>query len=139
MVFLISLTIGWHCICIEHVHRNGDALVNWVALGILAAGIQVEEVSGSEDVQFRVIRYEPELFKHTLMLNYEFPERAGALHEFLEHIKDSANICFFNYKYSGEGVGRSMLGLEFDSADQRSKGMKPKSVKGIALTINCEK
>ena len=64
-------------------------------------GIQVEDVSGTEDVQFRVIRYEPKLFKHTLMLSYEFPERAGALHEFLERIKDSANILLLQLQVFG--------------------------------------
>ncbi|MEM8736571.1 MAG: pyridoxal-phosphate dependent enzyme [Planctomycetota bacterium] len=82
--------------------------------------VPVEDISGSEDVHFRAIRFEPGLFANPLLLNYEFPERAGALHEFLERIQNSANLCYFNYKYSGEGVGRSMLGLEFDSSDDRA-------------------
>ncbi|MFK7734859.1 MAG: pyridoxal-phosphate dependent enzyme [Pirellulaceae bacterium] len=82
-------------------------------------GLEFEDVSGSEDVQFRVIRFEPRLFTHPLVLNYEFPERAGALFEFLEHIRGYASICYFNYKYSGERVGRTMMGLEFGSVQQR--------------------
>ena len=84
------------------------------------AGIEVEDVSGGEDVQFRVVPYQPEMFRHPLMISYEFPERAGALHEFLGQIQD-ANICYFNYKYSGERVGRTIIGLEFVSIEQRDK------------------
>lgn len=126
------------CNIVEFQYGKSDPLVAYPIIGFDATaevlqnakdrcaqlGIEVEDVSGSEDVQFRVIHFEPQLFKHTLMLNYEFPERAGALHEFLEHIQDSANICFFNYKYSGERVGRSMLGLEFDSPDQQQRFLK---------------
>lgn len=123
------------CNIVEFQYGKSDPLVAYPIIGFDATpqelqqandrsrelGIEVEDVSGSEDVHYRVIRYEPQLFKHTLMLNYEFPERAGALHEFLEHIRDSANICFFNYKYSGESIGRTMLGLEFDSIEQREQ------------------
>lgn len=84
-------------------------------------GVEFEDVSGCEDVQFRVIRFEPGLFANPLVLNYEFPERAGALYEFLEHIRGYASICYFNYKYSGERVGRAMMGLEFDSVQQRQE------------------
>ena len=122
------------CNIVEFQYGKSDPLVAYPVIGFDATsqileqaiarcgelGIDVEEVSGSEDVHYRVIRYEPHLFKHPLMLNYEFPERAGALHEFLEHIRDSANICYFNYKYSGESIGRTLLGLEFDSVEQRA-------------------
>ena len=30
-----------------------------------------------------------------------------------------ANLCYFNYQYSGESVGRAMVGLEFDSVADR--------------------
>ncbi|MGL1934377.1 MAG: pyridoxal-phosphate dependent enzyme [Fibrobacterales bacterium] len=83
-------------------------------------GIGVEDVSQSEDIHFRVIQYSVELFKHPLMLHYEFPERVGALHEFLESIKEWANICYFNYLYTGERVGRALVGLEFQSLEQRA-------------------
>ncbi|MEO1528857.1 MAG: pyridoxal-phosphate dependent enzyme [Planctomycetota bacterium] len=84
-------------------------------------GVEVEDVSGGEDIQFRVVHFEAETFRHPLMINYEFPERAGALHEFLGEIQDSANICYFNYKYSGERVGRAIVGLEFSGTDQREE------------------
>ena len=85
-------------------------------------GIPVRDVSSGEEVPFRVIRYNAKLFRNPLMLHYQFPERVGALHEFLERIKDLANICYFNYQYTGETVGRALVGLEFDS-DAKREGM----------------
>ena len=60
------------------------------------AGIHVEDVSAGEDTR-RIIAYEA-AFRDPLF-HYEFPERAGALHEFLGRIEDLANICYFNYQY----------------------------------------
>lgn len=81
--------------------------------------IPVQDVSASDDIRFRAIRYRANLFNHPLMLRYEFPERMGALHEFMEQIKDLASLCYFNYLYSGERVGRALVGLEFKSEADR--------------------
>ena len=83
------------------------------------AGIEVTDVSSGEDTQFRVLRYDPSLFSRPIMIRYEFPERAGALHEFLKSIQGLANVCYFNYLYTGERVGRALIGLEFDSDADR--------------------
>lgn len=83
-------------------------------------GFEFKDVTGSEDVQFRVIPYQAGLLGHPLFLNLEFYERAGALHDFLsETIRGKASFCYFNYRYSGERVGRALIGLEFDSAELR--------------------
>ena len=41
--------------------------------------------------------------------------------EFLEQIRSLANVCYFNYAYTGERIGRALVGLEFDSADARER------------------
>ena len=53
------------------------------------------------------------------MIRYQFPERPGALHEFLQRIQGLANLCYFNYLYTGERIGRALVGLEFDSDEDR--------------------
>ena len=83
------------------------------------AGIACENVSGDDDVQFRAIAYNAELFQHPLMVRYEFPERAGALLEFMQSIKGQASLCYLNYQYSGERVGRALVGLEFAGPTER--------------------
>ena len=56
-----------------------------------------EDVTSQEDVEFRIIHYEPSLFTNPFFITLEFPERAGALHDFLSLFKGNANMCYFNY------------------------------------------
>lgn len=79
-----------------------------------------EDVTSQEDVEFRIIHYEASLFQHPYFIQLEFPERAGALYDFLMRIQGVANICYFNYAYSGERVGRALMGFEFEAADGRA-------------------
>jgi len=84
-------------------------------------GVSASDVSSDEDVDYRIINYAPELFDHPLFVNIEFPERAGAFLQFMTQVKDLASLCYFNYAYSGERVGRALVGMEFDSeADQQA-------------------
>lgn len=85
-------------------------------------GYKFEEVTDDEDVHFGIIPYEARLFAHPVFLNLEFHERSGALFDFLNQtIRGKANFCFFQYRYSGERVGRALIGLEFNSADHRDR------------------
>lgn len=90
-----------------------------------AHGVEWQDITGHDDVTFRVIPYRSELLSHPAFLNLQFFERAGALHDFLtKHIEGRANIGYFNYSYSGERVGRALLGLEFTSAQARESFLR---------------
>jgi threonine dehydratase len=78
-----------------------------------------EDVTSQEDVEFRIINYEPNLFPQSFFITLEFPERAGALRDFLTSVLGSGNICYFNYTYTGEQVGRALIGFEFHDQEQR--------------------
>ena len=82
--------------------------------------IDHSDVTASEDVDFRIINYAPQLFTHPLFVHIEFPERPGAFLAFMEEVKEKANLCYFNYAYSGERVGRALIGMEFESAEDRA-------------------
>jgi threonine dehydratase len=42
------------------------------------------------------------------------------LHDFLDQqIRGRASICYFNYRQSGERIGRALIGLDFSSAAER--------------------
>lgn len=84
-----------------------------------ADGVEFEDVTLQDDVDFRVIRYDPALLRHPLFLKLEFPERPGALHDFLASARNLASISYFNYSYSGERVGRALIGFDFPSAEAR--------------------
>jgi len=89
-----------------------------------ARGVSASDVSADEDVGYRIINFTPTLFHHPLFINIEFPERAGAFLEFMEEIRDDASLCYFNYAYSGERVGRALVGMEFDSFDAQKLCLK---------------
>ena len=78
-----------------------------------------QDITAHEDVDFRIVNYDPKLFKRPLMIRYQFPERPGALHEFLQQIQGLASLCYFNYLYTGERIGRALVGLEFDTDADR--------------------
>ncbi len=84
-------------------------------------GYDIEDVTSQEDVEFRIIHYRSELFNLPFFIRLEFPERPGALRDFLIAMKSKANICYFNYIYTGERVGRALLGFEFEDQNQREE------------------
>jgi threonine dehydratase len=69
------------------------------------------DVTSREDVEFRMIHFHSHLLRNPHFTIIEFPERPGALLEFLRHIQSRADICYFNYEISGEEVGRAMMGF----------------------------
>lgn len=85
------------------------------------AAIPHEDVTSETDVEFRIINYEPALFKMPYFITFEFPERAGALHDFLASFQVLASICYFNYTSTGETVGRALIGFEFENEDDRAR------------------
>jgi threonine dehydratase len=84
-------------------------------------GIPFEDVTSTEDVEFRIIHYDPTLFDYPYFITLEFPERPGALHDFLALLEGTANMCYFNYSYTGEQVGRALLGFEFTGKEERER------------------
>jgi threonine dehydratase len=79
-------------------------------------GYAYTEVTSETDVGFRLIHYESKLLRDPIFITLEFHERPGALAEFLRAVSPHSNLCYFNYVYSGERVGRALLGFEFDNA-----------------------
>ena len=75
-----------------------------------------EEVTTETDVRFRLIHYQSKLLRCPIFITLEFHERPGALAEFLKTVSPHSNLCYFNYVYSGERVGRALLGFEFENA-----------------------
>jgi len=86
--------------------------------------VPVEDVTSQDDVEFRMVRWDPSLLNSPMFLRLEFPERAGALRDFLNHMRGTANICYFNYLFTGERVGRAMIAFEFESDDQQQRFRK---------------
>ncbi|MEM0964625.1 MAG: pyridoxal-phosphate dependent enzyme [Verrucomicrobiota bacterium] len=78
-------------------------------------GYEPEWVDGTAAVRFRTIPCDPHTLNHAVFLEIDFYERPGALRAFLENVvKGRANLCYFNYRYSGERIGRALAAIEFE-------------------------
>lgn len=84
-------------------------------------GIVFEDVTAQTDIRYRVIPYDPALLHDPMFLRIHFPERRGALRDFMRKIKGTANVCYFNYTSTGEVIGRALMGFEFESPDHRAR------------------
>lgn len=84
-------------------------------------GIDFEDISMDMDIRYKIINYNPALFTDPVFMNVQFPERKGALRDLLRTISSVANICYFNYAYSGEVIGRALMGFEFSNAENKEK------------------
>ncbi len=84
-------------------------------------GLTFEDVTGEPDIEFRAIRYDASLLRMPIFLQVEFFERAGALADFLRGASRLSDFIYFNYQYSGERVGRALIGFDFADAEARGK------------------
>jgi len=91
---------------------------------LIEQGIEATDVSTEEIVGYRIINYDSDLFKNPLFVNIEFPERAGAFLAFMLQVKQYSSLCYFNYSYSGERVGRALVGMNFDSIEDQQACLK---------------
>jgi threonine dehydratase len=85
-----------------------------------AEGLAWKPLDDALDIRFRAIPLRPELLEHPLFLQLEFYERPGALHDFLDrHVRRAGDLCYFNYRETGERIGRALLGLDFATVAAR--------------------
>ena len=96
-----------------------DAQFAEIDRALAAKGLAARDVTNADDVRFRMISYDRERLKHPVFFVIEFPERPGAFSEFMRVVGMYANLCYFNYRYSGEHVGRALVGLEFETVEDR--------------------
>lgn len=89
---------------------------------LTAGGYEWQDIAGAVDVNFRAIPLRGDLLAHPVFLRLDFYERSGALHDFLSRlIRDRASLCYFNYRQSGERIGRALIGLDFQTPEARSR------------------
>ena len=98
---------------------------------LLESDYQADWVDNDPSVRFRAIACDPASLAYPIFIEMDFYERPGALLGFLRDVvKGSANLCYFNYRYSGERVGRALIALEFETENQRSEFSRDLPFKG---------
>ncbi|MDR2353558.1 MAG: pyridoxal-phosphate dependent enzyme [Deltaproteobacteria bacterium] len=98
------------------------------------AGYKFQNVASRPDLPFRVAPFQPRLFSLPYAAILHFPERPGALAEFLERIALLANISYFNYVHSGEEVGRALAVFSFENAQLKEKFLSELKLHGPHFT-----
>jgi len=78
------------------------------------------DVTGTAAADFRVIPFNIDLLNHPFFAVIEFPNRPGALGDFMEFTSDIANVCYMNYTDSGQTEGQALMGFEFDNIGRQS-------------------
>ena len=96
------------------------ALIDAVPEKLHARGFEWEDLTGAVDIAFRAIPLRGDLLASPVFLRLDFYERPGALHDFLDkRVRGRASLCYFNYRQSGERIGRALIGLDFAGESQR--------------------
>jgi threonine dehydratase len=54
------------------------------------------------------------------LYRFEFPERPGALMNFLEHMREDWNISLFHYRNHGADFGRVLIGMQVPRQDKKA-------------------
>ncbi|MDR1921994.1 MAG: pyridoxal-phosphate dependent enzyme [Candidatus Adiutrix sp.] len=101
---------------------------------LTAGGYEFKDVSGRADLSFRIAPFQPALFKRPFAAILNFPERPGALAEFLDRLSPLGAISYFNYVHTGEQVGRALVVLSFESDDNRRRFLADLEKKGPHYT-----
>ncbi|MDJ0929432.1 MAG: threonine ammonia-lyase, biosynthetic, partial [Gammaproteobacteria bacterium] len=84
-------------------------------------GYRLEDLSDNEMAKLHVRHMvggrAPELDDEHLF-RFEFPERPGALLDFLDAVGNRWNISLFHYRNHGSDYGRVLAGIQVPDADQ---------------------
>jgi threonine dehydratase len=57
--------------------------------------------------------------EHEILFRFEFPERPGALMQFLNSMSRGWNISLFHYRNHGADYGRVLVGMQVPPSDHR--------------------
>jgi len=102
------------------IHASDATVLDALPAKLEAHGFAWEDLTGATDIAFRAIPLRGDLLQNPAFLRLDFYERPGALHDFLDQrIRGNASLCYFNYRHSGERIGRALIGLDFPSPYER--------------------
>jgi threonine dehydratase len=96
--------------------QDADALI----VQLRASGYETVDLTDNEmaklHVRHMVGGHAPEV-QHERLCRFEFPERPGALANFLDALAGRWNISLFHYRNHGSDFGRVLAGLEVEDHD----------------------
>jgi threonine dehydratase len=72
-----------------------------------------------EHIRYMVGGHAPRLLDE-VVYRFEFPERPGALLDFLSRLSGRWNISLFHYRNHGAAYGRVLMGIQVPKAERKS-------------------
>jgi threonine dehydratase len=97
---------------VEELHRQ-----------LVEQGYEVVDLSGDEVAKLHV-RYmvggPSRDLRDEMLYRFEFPERPGALRDFLEALAHGWNISLFHYRNHGADYGRVLVGIQVPQTDRQT-------------------
>ena len=92
-----------------------------IAADLAAAGYAATELTGNELAKLHVrhmVGGRSQDVRNEVVCRFEFPERPGALMDFLERLGGRWNISLFHYRNHGADFGRVVTGFEVPAGDR---------------------
>ena len=86
-----------------------------------ARGLEAVDLTDNEMAKLHVrhlVGGRAPLVDHELLYRFEFPERPGALRNFLENMSRGWNISLFHYRNHGADYGRVLVGIQVPPKDK---------------------
>lgn len=101
--------------------ERGDAERDQIVRELIRQGYPVQDLSDNELAKMHVrhaIGGRVNQVADECLYRFEFPERAGALLQFLTLMGDRWNISLFHYRNHGAAYGRVMMGIQVPKAQR---------------------
>jgi threonine dehydratase len=101
--------------------QRGETEAAELAASLETEGYPVLDLSGNELAKLHIrhlVGGQVHGLKNELLYRFEFPERPGALHAFLQAIGDLWNISLFHYRNHGSDYGRVLAGVQVPESDR---------------------
>lgn len=103
--------------------RNGNEEREALKTSLLEKGFEVVDLTDNETaklhIRYMVGGHAPQAINEKLF-RFEFPERPGALLEFLKGFSRGWNISLFHYRNHGAAYGRVLVGLQLDASETKA-------------------
>lgn len=100
--------------------QNREEVVKLIK-NLEANGLRAEDLSGNEMAKLHV-RYmvggRSKRVKHEILYRFEFPDRPGALMNFLNNMSHHWNISLFHYRNHGADFGRVLVGIQVPPSEK---------------------
>lgn len=95
--------------------------------------LHYQPVTQATAVEYRVVPFQPSLARLPVFATVEFPDRPGALSEFMRQIVGMTNVCYFNYSETGQNIEQALMGFEFTDEAQRQGFLQKVAELGVCF------